>query len=119
MLRIMLLDDDENMKTLLGYYLRKCAISASIDQFLCAEDARNSKENYDLWIVDHRLKNSEGMDFIRGSGSYKPFIYESFYLNDALNTQIRGYGGIPLDKNDLLEHPESIGKALRELKVAA
>ena len=118
MLKILLLDDDENMKMLLEYYLKRCKIAANIDQFFNLSDAEQTNNDYDIWIVDHRLNNATGLDFILRRKA-KPFIYESFYLTEALKENVLKNGGVPLDKNDLLENPESLGKALKELKVAA
>ena len=119
MLRVLLLDDDENMKILLGYYLKKYGFQADIDQFFNLEDAETCNNEYDMWIVDHRLKNHTGLDFIQHMHIHKPFIYGSFYLNDQLKEAVKKYGGVPLDKNNLLENPESIKNALNDLKIAA
>lgn len=118
MLNILLLDDDSNMKTLLGYYLKKCNIQANIDQVYNLEDATSNNNDYDMWIVDHRLNKSTGLDFITHNTQHKPFIYGSFYLTDKIKSDILKYGGVPLDKNSLLENPEAIGKALKDLKIA-
>ena len=119
MLKVLLLDDDENMKILLGYYLKRYGIQADIDQFLNLEDAKTCTKDYDMWIVDHRLKNHTGLDFIEHKNNHKPFIYGSFYLNEQLKEVVKKYGGVPLDKNSLLENPESIKTALEDLKIAA
>ncbi len=122
MFNVLLLDDDENMQRLLEFYLGKCNMKAAIDQVYSIEDAEASlvKKDYDLWIVDHKLNNDKrGLDFItRHSTKHKPFIYGSFYLNDAIRDEVLKYGGIPVDKNDLMAEPENIGNAIRSLQVA-
>lgn len=117
MLSIMLLDDDQNMKELLEFYLKNCGLNARIEQYITPREACRAigKKNFDLWIVDHRLRGStNGIIFLKETKKRTPFIYMSFYLTPELRSKIKSLNGAALDKNELLKNPGNIKFAVEE-----
>lgn len=115
MLNIMLLDDDQNMKELLEFYLKNCGLRANIEHFMTPREACRaiSKKEFDLWIVDHRLRGSlNGLTFVKELKKGTPLIYMSFYLTPSLISKVASVNGIALDKNELLKNPGKIKLAV-------
>lgn len=117
MLKIMLLDDDQNMKDLLKFYLKRVDLEDNITQFTTIGEAEKAlaSTKFDLWIIDHRLRGTRsGLQFVKERNSFTPFIYSSFYLDNTLSRTVKDLCGVPLDKNMLLKNPQSIKEVIEK-----
>lgn len=116
MLKVLIVDDDKNMKTLMDLYLKRFEVYAEIDQVYCAKDAEKCVgDKHDLWIMDHRLPNTTGIEFLNSHKINRPFIYGSFYLDKSISDKIEQMGGIPMDKNNMLCDPEVFAETIRKI----
>lgn len=121
MLNVLLIDDDSNMKTLLDLYFKRRNVDVNIKQVNCTKEAEgvfSLGEKYDLWIIDHKLPSTTGLEFLRSLKEKVQFIYGSFYLNDKLKDIIKGMGGIPIDKSTIITNPDYFVKEIQNLIAA-
>lgn len=117
--KVLVLDDRVELATMLNIYLDKFEIDTKLDLAFNIEQALNlfDSNDYLFMIVDHKLLGGCGLDFIsrlKNSGKLDiPWIYTTFYLDDALSKSVVSLGGVPVDKNDLLDDPQIIERIFR------
>lgn len=105
MIKVLLVDDDKNVKKFLDLKLSSKLV---VDQALDSKQAMQKieEEVYDFVIMDHRLPDTHGIDLVKKLGDKVKFIYSTFYLTESLKNQVLELGGLFIDKNELLTSPE-------------
>lgn len=103
MRRLLVVDDDEDVRQLIRLWLGECW---TIEEVASGEEAlqRCRTQRYAAVVLDHRMPRMTGLEVaraLRDRGDDTPIVLFSAYLDPAGADQARALGLIQVSKDDL------------------